>query len=283
MLVLFTQSTQHLRSRINLPVAQYEIKQFSDGELYIKINQSLEDENIWVITETGAPAKNMLELFFLLNALVRSGTQKINIIFTYFGYARQAVAEPSEPASAEIICNILKMFPLGTTYCMHIHDPATMHRLLKFDDIVDMSFFGNIAKDFDVIAAPDKGAHTLAEKIAKDTEKPSVFVYKIRPEQEKVTIKSVEGTVRNKKVLLVDDIVSTGTTLIKASKALKYLGATAISAAVTHGVFSPGSLKKLQDSPLDKIHITNTIKQTPSQDIIVYDIAPFIESILLES
>lgn len=282
MLLFFTRSTQHLQSRINLPTAHTEIKQFSDGELYVKINQSISDKKIWVITETGAPAENMLELFFLLNTLVRNGASKINILFTYFGYARQAQAEPHEAASAQAICNILKMFPLEKISIIHVHDLKTMKTLLNFTNKIDYNFFIDAASNIDLIAAPDEGAAEFATKVAQITNKSGIFINKMRPEQEKVKIQSVTGkSVYNKNVLLVDDIISTGNTLIKASLTLKERGARTISAAVTHGIFSQETINKLKKNFLDAIYVTNTLKQYIDNNFLkIWDIAPFIDTLL---
>jgi len=286
MLLFFTRSTQHLQSNINLPIAHTEVKQFRDGELYIKVNQPFSDKEIWVITETGAPAENLLELFFLLNALVRNGATNINILFTYFGYARQAEAKQNEAATARVISNILKLFPLGRIIIIHVHDLTTMQSILKFENKIHYKFFIDIAKKFDIIAAPDRGAREFAQNVAEFTEKPIVFIKKIRPKQEKVIIQSInDETVNNKNILLVDDIISTGNTLIKASTMLKKFGARNISAAATHGIFSKGAIKKLESCPLNAIHITNTIQQSEKggKFIKTYDIASFLESLITEN
>jgi ribose-phosphate pyrophosphokinase len=282
MIIFFTRSAQHLSEKIILPKAHYSVKQFSDGELYVKIDQDLDHNEIWIITSTQPPAENLLELFFLLDALVRKGVQKINLFFTYFAYARQAIASSGEAGSAQLICDLLKKFPLHRIYSMHIHAAHLMQTFLPFTDIVNMNFFCSSAKNYDVIAAPDKGAFGFAENVAQTCGKEVIFLKKIRPEHEKVVIESVDGNVKGKKVLLVDDMISTGSTLIEACRALINLGASEVAAAATHGIFSSDAYERLEESQLKKIYVTNTLNCFSKGKIEVTDISTFIESILMK-
>lgn len=278
MIVFFTKSTQHLAEKINLPKADYIVKQFSDGEIYIKINQDIENKEIWIITSTPPPAENLLELFFSLDALTRLNVKKINLFFSYFGYARQAIAQPGEAVSAQLICDILKKFPIVKTYIMHAHAQEMLHTFLNFTDLIDLDFFCNVAKNYDVISAPDKGSYDFAQKVAKTCGKEVVSFKKVRPEHEKVKIEFVNGNVEGKNVLLVDDIISTGRTIIEASEALKNLGANTISAAATHGVLSTDAYERIENSILKKIYVTNTLDRKSKNKLEAVDISKFIES-----
>jgi len=282
MLTFFTSSTEHLKPLINTACADYEVKQFSDGELYVKVHEDVAKKDVWIITSTPAPSENFFELFFLLNALMRTGVQKINIIFTYFGYARQSIAQKGEANCAQVICDFLKMFPLAKTYVLHVHAAPVMHNLLHFTDIIDMSFFCDVAKDYDAIAAPDKGAVDFAQKIADAAHKDIVFVEKMRPAQEEVKIESIDGNVVGKKILLVDDIIATGNTITKSAQALLSCGAAEVSAAATHGTLSDDACCRLTSSLLNKIYVTNSVHQKSCGKIVVKDISSFIESVVLQ-
>ncbi len=277
MIIFFNNATRDLVQKITLHKAHFIIKQFSDGEIYVKIEDDVAHKEVYVVASTGAPAKNLVELFFLLDALMRAGAQKINLFFTYFGYARQAVALPGEASSAQLICTILKKFPLHKIYSMHIHSADLMKTFLTFTNVIDINFFCNLAKNYDTIAAPDKGAAEFAQNVANACAKEIVFLHKMRPEHEKVRIESVDGIVSGKKILLVDDIISTGRTLIEAGTMLKKLGALEVSAAATHGVFSEGSYERLEESCLKKIYVTNTLKNFSKGKVDVIDISSFIE------
>ena len=280
----YTRSTEHFAHHIALPQAPRTIKTFSDGELYVKIEQEIQStEDIWILTSTEPPATNLLELFFLLDALTNRGAERIHLFFSYFGYARQSIAQPGEAHSTELISKILKTFPIYKTYILHAHAAAKLAESLPFTNVIDNKFFCSIAKNYDVIAAPDAGAAPFATAIATTCHKEVAFLQKMRPEHDQVRIESVDGAVSGKRVLLVDDIISTGHTLIQAAHALTKLGATEIAAAATHGIFAPGSLERLAESPLTTIYVTNAPQRNPTKKIHIYDVSSFIESTILAS
>lgn len=283
MIILYTQSAAHLTQDIQLPRAEYQIKQFSDGELYIKVDPRIVDQEIWIIVSTQSPAENILELFFLLDALNHAGAQNINLFFTYFGYARQTAPCPGEASSGQLLCKILKSFPTKKCIIMHAHASRKLHTMLNFIDAIDMDFFADAAQEYDVIAAPDKGIATFAKEVAQTCNKEIVFLHKRRPEHEQVHIESIDGVVKNKKVLLVDDMISTGRTLTEAACVLKKAGALDIAAAATHGIFSDGASERLAKSNLTSIYVTNTLKQKPIALVsTIYNVGPFIQKLIEE-
>lgn len=300
MILFATSSASHLINKdlINktpIKLGDCTVKQFSDGELYVSINESPENiqkKEFWVLTGTQPPAENLLELFFLLNALERMGAQKINILFTYFGYARQAIAAPGQACSVQVICDIIKNLRtsglINKIYMIHAHSAPIINEYLPFTNVIDLNFFCNKANLYDIIAAPDKGAFEFAQQVAHECNKEVIVLEKTRPEQEHVKIDpsaqlGTSRTILNKKILIVDDIISTGRTLIESAAMLKKMGALSVSAAVTHGVFSPGSRQRLEESELDKIYVTDTIAQPKSiGKIEATDIASFVLGIILQ-
>lgn len=280
MIIFSNRAAAHLINKIELPKADYTIKQFSDGEVYLKINQDVRNQDIWVVACTQPPAENLLELFLLLDTLTRAGAHKINLFFPYFGYARQAKPSPGEVSSAQFICNTLKQFSLGKIYIMHAHAASTLKSFLNFTNVIDMDYFCQVASNYDMVVASDQGGAEFAQHVSKQCNKEIVYLQKTRPSHEQVIIKSVDGNVAGKKILLVDDIIATGRTLVEAAQALKNLGAQQISAAATHGIFSDGAYERLENSPLEKVYITNTIRDSYNKIIQVYNIAPFIEEII---
>jgi len=279
MILFANRAAQHLAQKIDIPQGACTIKQFSDGELYVRIDQDVEEQDVWVLASTPAPAENLLELFFLCDALSRAGAH-INLFITYFGYARQTITAPGEACAAHVITKALQNVPLKSIYVMHPHC-SLLHNFLPFTTVHDINFFCNQATTYDIIAAPDKGAIPFAETIAKASGKELLLLTKVRPAQEKVKIVAVDGHVTNKKVLLVDDIISTGRTITECAHALKELGAASVAAAASHGVFSPGSQKLLEQSHLEHVFVTNTIPQESRGIITVVDTSPSIQNSIL--
>ncbi len=280
MIIFSTKSANHITDKINLPKPDYRIEQFSDGELFIKINENVKGKDVWVIASTEPPAENLLELFFLLDTLTYLGTKKINLLFLYFGYARQAIAQHDESHSAQFICNILKNFKLNKTIIVHAHAFDVLQKFMKVTNVIDFDFFCQVAKNYDAVAAPDKGAVEFAQKVANECHKEIIFLHKIRPEKDVAKIESIEGNVAGKKILLIDDMISTGRTLIEACNELKRLGALDVSAAATHGVFASGSYERLEDSTLKNIYVTNTLNRKSQGKIKIVDISKFIENVI---
>jgi ribose-phosphate pyrophosphokinase len=280
MILLYNRAAHHLARSISIPQASYVIKNFSDGEIYIKINQNLTQQSISILVSTQPPAENLLEFFFLLDALQRNGTSEINVFFSYFGYARQSEPEKGEVGSAQFICDILTKFPLAGIGMVHVHAPHILARNITYTNYIDYDFFSYAAQEYDAIAAPDQGAREFAQKIAAMNNKEIIYIDKIRPEQEQVHITSIDGSPKGKKILLVDDIISTGRTTTYAAEALKKKGAVKISIAATHGLFSADAYTQIEKSALEKVYVTNSIAQKKLPKIEIYDVGPFIQKIL---
>lgn len=279
-MIFTTLSAQHILSRLSLPVGKRIIKQFSDGQWYVKVEESVNNTTVWVLGSTISPAENLLELLFLLDALHRNGA-KIKLLIPYFSFARQDTAAVGEALNAEVILNCFKQFSLEKITIIHVHNP-TIIEFLPFKNVIPLSFFTDIAKEVDCIVAPDKGAHDLACAVAKQAEKPLVFMHKARPSHEQAEIVKVVGEVTGKKALLVDDILATGTTLIQAADELKKRGVSQVYAAVTHGLFTNNAHEKILHSSLEKVFVTNTIVQKEfSAKVMVVDISNLLEDLLV--
>lgn len=279
MIIFYTDATKHIADKIKEPKGDCTIKHFSDGELYVRVNEEVKGKQVWVIASTQPPAENMLKLFFLLDALQRAGAS-INLLITYFAYARQIVAEPGQALSAQVICTMLKNFNLAQLVIVHPHS-ITLHDFIQFEAVYDLDFFCTQAQEFDAVAAPDKGAATFAKQLADRCGKDLVLLTKMRPGHDQVKMLTAEGEIKNKKILLIDDIISTGHTLIAAADELKKNGATHVSAAVTHGIFAPGAREAVEQSVIDSMYVTNTIAQESTGKIVVIDVSERLHRIVM--
>jgi len=279
MKVFYTRSTPHLASQLPYQQGKYLCKSFSDGELYIKLEEDVTGESVWVIANTLPPAEHLMELLLLLDALQRSGAI-INLIFTYFAYARQDKPLAQEAASMELICHLLKTFAIQKIAIIHAHS-MLLHNYIDFENVIPLEQIAQIAQKYDALAAPDKSARALVEKLSQQLGMEAIFLTKSRLEQGSVEILSCDGNVHGKKILLIDDMIATSNTVIETSKMLKILGATHISVWATHGIFSGNAHHELEKSGVTKIYVTNTIAQkNGSSKIEVISIAPLLEQIV---
>ncbi|MGB8467968.1 MAG: ribose-phosphate diphosphokinase [Candidatus Babeliales bacterium] len=284
MLLFNTSNTDYLVQRLPFKRGAVLVKKFSDGELYVKLLDPIADGTpVCVIASTQAPAENLLELFFLLDALHRSNA-RIYVLFTYFGYARQDRVALGESFAAHVIAQILKSFALTNMVIVHAHS-QNLHELFNFTNKIPFELFCAAAQRCQAtIVAPDTGAVMLASSVAHSCALETVFISKIRPMQEEVVITSISGEVRGKNLLLVDDIIATGNTIMGAATFLKEHGAKSISVFVTHGVFTNHACERIAAcAAIDALYVTNSLpQQENSKKIIVVDIVPFIEKIIIE-
>ncbi len=277
-MIFYTRSCAHLADHIKLPQGRVIIEHFKDGELSIKILDDVDQKHVWVCSSTIAPAENILETFFLIDALQRSGAY-IKVLFIYFGYARQDRMFPGEPLSVEVICHCLQQFTYEEIHVVHIHNPGVCS-FLALHNHIPFDFFNQCVDEIDLIVAPDEGATLLAKLVATYNNKPYMVIQKTRPKKEQVRVLEVQGDINDKRVLIVDDMISTGKTIVKVSEVLHEKGAKKICVAATHGLFSSDAFTRIEHSFIEKIFVTNTVVQThTSSKVTSVDISLFLQNI----
>lgn len=278
-MIFFTPQTQHLASRISGTRGIYTSKRFSDNEIFIKLESDVAGKKVWVIAAIFPPAEYMLELFFLLDALQKAGAQ-VYLLLTYCGYSRQDRAKKGEAVSAQVVCNFLKTFALKKIVVIHEHS-VLLHNYLEYENVIPLELIQEKALLVNALAAPDKGAYDLVCAMSSLCKKEAIFLTKIRPEQEKVKILQHDGIVKSRKILIIDDIISTGNTIAETSRILHDLGATEIHVWATHGIFTGNAFDIIANSVIKKVYVTNTLPQTTYHEKIeVIDIAPLIQEII---
>jgi ribose-phosphate pyrophosphokinase len=280
MTVFYTPSTTHFASNLPFIKGSYALKKFSDGEIYVKIDLPVEKE-VWVVASTQPPADTLLELFFLLSALERERVS-VSLLITYFAYARQSHPEEGEAASAQVIANFIKTFSLKTLAVINVHN-YNLKNLLNVNNYLPFEVICALAEPFSHIIAPDKGSYDLAYHASKKCDKQFIVLEKKRPAHETVEITPL-GTTHVRGALLVDDIVATANTIVNAAYTLKESGIETIHAYATHGIFSGNALAKIDESPIERFFVTDTLpptqKLTQCPKIEIISIAPLIEKII---
>ena len=258
---------EDLSLQSNIPIAETIIHRFPDGELYVRIKEKIENQEI-IIIQTTYPDKNIIELFLLLDACKRANVKKITVIIPYFGYARQDKQfKPGEPISAEA---------LATLICVNADEIITIdphkEHIKGFFSVPTKSvtavptlasYLKN--KNIDVVLAPDEGALKRAKETAKILNCEVDYLEKKRIDGNTITIKPKKLEVKNKTIAIIDDIISTGGTMAAAITELKKQKAAKVHVVCTHGLFAGTAIEKLKKAQCDEIISTETIKSAYSK------------------
>ena len=252
---------------------------FPDGECYTRIDAEKLDDDV-VIVQTTSPDSKLIELLLLQDAVRRLGAKSITLVIPYFGYARQdRVFKPGEPESAKVMCQHLDM-NCDRVITVDIHKEAVLnyfnhpHKDLKAAPVIAEYFKG---KGIDMVLSPDIGAAGRAKMVGEDMGVPYDPLEKTRLSGTDVRIAPAKADVKGKKVLIVDDMISTGGTIIAAAYALREAGAAGISVACTHGVFVNNAIEKFTGSSLDALLSCNTLNNPVSHISVASLIAEAIK------
>lgn len=255
-----------LASILGCQYIQAASTKFPDGENYTRIDcESLNDDV--VIVQNTYPDSNMIEMFLLQDAVRRMGAKTITLVIPYFGYARQdRVFKPGEPESAKVMCRHLDM-DCDRVITIDIHKEAVLdyfscpHVDLKAAAVI-ADYFKD--KGIDMVLSPDIGAAGRAKDVGDRMGLPHDHLEKTRLSGVDVKIAPAKMDCKGKKILIVDDMISTGGTIIAAASALREAGATSVSVACTHGVFVNNAIERLTGSALDAVLCCNTLENEVS-------------------
>ena len=237
---------------------------FSDGEIWVKFMENIRGRDIFIIQSTNPPAENLMELLILLDAAKRASATRITAVLPYFGYARQdRKDQPRVAITAKLVANLITVAGADRVITMDLHAAQIQGFFdIPFDHLyaspVFTVLFKKHKKNF-VVVSPDLGGIKLARSYAKRLNAGLVVIDKRRPKQNQVEVMNVIGDVKNKDVLLVDDMIDTGGTFVSAIKVLKERGAKNIYGAVTHAVLSGEAIEKIHNSEITKLYVTDSI------------------------
>lgn len=266
------------------PLAKMEISRFTDGEISIKIEENIRGKDVFIIQPTCPPVnENLMELLIILDALRRASPRRITAVIPYYGYARQDRKDkPRVPITAKLVANLLVSAGTQRILTMDLHAPQIQG---FFDIPVDHLFAAPVIVENlknrgfknPVFVAPDVGSVKAARSFAKRMGAPLAIVDKRRDNPETVEAIHLIGDVRNKEAIIVDDLISTGGTIVEASKVLYDNGASKIIATCTHGVFSSDSLNRISNSNISHLITTDTIHHIQlSSDIEILSVAQLL-------
>jgi len=251
---------------LDRPLSKITVNRFSDGEINVQIGESVRGIDCFIVQPTSAPANdNLMELLIITDAMKRASAKSITAIIPYFGYARQdRKAAPRVPISAKLVANMMEKAGIDRVVTIDLH----AGQIQGFFDIPVDNLYGSIMF-FDylkekqlknpIIASPDIGGVARARYFASKLGLDMVIVDKRREKANVSEVMNIIGEVKGKDVILIDDMVDTAGTMVKAAKALKDKGANSVMAYATHGVLSGPAIDRIKNSVLDEMIISDTI------------------------
>ncbi len=273
---------------LTLPLSHAKINRFSDGEIGVQISESVRGRDVFVIQSTCAPANdNLMELLILADALRRSSADTITAVIPYFGYARQdRKAAPRVPITAKLVANLIETSGITRIVTMDLH----AGQIQGFFDIPVDNLYGSIVfKDYverknlnnPIIASPDIGGVARARNFAEKLSLDMVIVDKRREKANVSEVMNIIGDVKGKDVILLDDMIDTAGTIVKAAKVLKQKGANSVMACCTHAVLSGNAYERIEKGELDELVVTDTIALKQKSDkITVLTVAPLFSEVI---
>ena len=272
-----------IAERMGMRLTETRIESFPDGELQVRVTADLHGHDVYLLQPTGPPAgRQLLELLLLADAVRRAGAPRITAVMPYFGYARQdRRTEPGAPVGARVLTDAI-----GTRadriLTVHLHNPAVegfctrpLEHLFVTDRLADrLRGVGDNA----VLVAPDLGAVKLAQHYADLLDLPVAYVHKERLSGDRVQVQHIVGDVAGRQPIVVDDMISTGGTVVSAIEALCERGCrTPVTVAATHAVLAGDALDRLAGQPVDRIVVSNTLPPPQEDSLLeIVDIAPLL-------
>lgn len=257
---------------LDMDLADISINKFADGEIAIKVNETVRGRDIFLIQPTSKPAnENLMEALIIIDALKRASAHIINLVVPYYGYARQErKSSGREPITAKLVSDLIEKAGADRVVAIDLHAAA----IQGFFDVpldhltarpVIAEYLRNvIEKSGDknwVVVSPDLGGVTRARKLADVLKLPIAIIEKSRPRPNESEILNVIGEFKGKSCIIIDDIIDTAGTITNAADTLLKEGATEVYIAATHGVFSGPAIERIKNSGVTECIITDTIEQ----------------------
>ena len=255
--------SKYLKNRL----VNSSIRKFSDGEIYIEINENIRGNSIFIIQSVSSPENdNLMELLLCIDALKRSSAKNITAVIPYFGYARQdRKVVPRTSISAKLVSNLITKAGADRIVTIDLHSGQIQGFFdIPVDNLFATPIFArHIKKKLKtknlICVAPDVGGTARARALGKMLHVELAIVDKRRPAPGKSEVMNVIGNVKGKTCILVDDIIDSGGTIVNAAAALKKRGAKDVHVYVTHGVLSGNAIDKIKKSNIKNLVITDTI------------------------
>ena len=276
---------QQIAGSLGMELGKSAVGTFSDGEISVTIGETVRGCDVFLIQSTCSPVNNnLMELLIMIDACRRASAGRITAVIPYFGYARQdRKAKARDPISAKLVAELIEAAGADRVLTMDLHAPQIQGFFnIPVDNLLGTSllvpFFADkfgMSKENVVIVAPDLGSVGRARKFTERLDLPVAIIDKRRQRANISEVMNIIGDVKDKHVLLVDDMIDTAGTLCNAAAALINIGgAKKVTACATHGVFSGPGIERIENSLIDEVYVLDTIPLPPEKRIDKINMLP---------
>ena len=253
---------------LGIDLGKLKIKKFSDGELSIKFEENVRNEDVFIIQSTNPPSDNIWELLLILDAAKRASAKSVIAVIPYFGYGRQDRKDrPRVPISSRMFLDVISAVGVNRIVSMDLHSS----QIQGFADVPFDHLYSRIAlfkhlkdlklnEDTGVVLAPDVGSAKMSQAYAKTLGISFALIDKRRPKANEAVVANLVGELKDKHVLIIDDMIDTAGTICNAAETAMKNDALSVIAVATHPVLSGPAIERLEKSSISKVIVCNTIE-----------------------
>ncbi len=283
---------QAMSENLGIPMGKSEVSKFSDGEISVSIFETVRGSDVYVVQSTSSPVNtNLMEMLIMIDAFRRASAGRITAVMPYFGYARQdRKSKARDPITAKLVADLIVKSGADRVLTMDLHAPQIQGFFdIPVDHMVGMPilapyFLNKFRKDPEmkqnvVIMSPDLGSVNRARQFAQRLDAPLAIIDKRRPKPNAVEVMNVIGDIKDKDVIIVDDMIDTAGTLTGAADEVIRQGAKSVTCCATHAVLSGPAIERIEKSSLTEVVLLDTIllpEEKKSPKLKVLTCAPVI-------
>ncbi|MDL2296384.1 ribose-phosphate pyrophosphokinase [Bacteroidales bacterium OttesenSCG-928-B11] len=276
-----------ISKELNIPLSKVDIKQFKDGEIQVYYNETIRGKHVFIIQPTFSPSDNIIELLIMIDAARRASAASIISVNPYFGYARQDRKDrPRTSIGAKLMANLYTTAGIDRLITLDLHqDQIQGFFEIPVDHLYSSAVFIPYLTELNIqdlcIVSPDTGGTKRASAYAKFLNCDLAIGYKQREQANEVSKLQIIGDVKDKNVVIVDDIIDTGGTLCKAAAEAKAMGAKSVIAMCPHALLSGNGIENIENSVIEELVITDSIPfRRECSKIKTISIAPFLAQVI---
>ncbi len=262
---------EEIARHIGVELCKVTLNRFADGEIFVRIDENVRGNDVFIVQPTNPPAENVLELLLLIDAAKRASAARVTVVMPYYGYSRQdRKDQPRVAIGAKLLANMIMAAGANRVLGIDFHQ----HQLQGFFDIpvdhlyampVFTAHYRRKQLPDIVVVAPDVGSAKMARGFAKRLNASLAIIDKRRPAANVAEVVNVVGEVEGKDCILTDDMIDTAGTVSEAARALKDLGATSVFVCATHALLSGPACERLTNAPIEEVAVTDTIALPPER------------------